>query len=109
MTIGPDPSTSTDFRSSRLGPALPFEQAFRAGRTEQGAEAVEVVGGVVRAWSGFRVVLHAEHRALEQAQALHHAVVEVDVADHGRAVRRLERLPPFRRPVPPGAGPLPPR
>src|SRR5579864_2753474 len=93
MTIGPDPITSTDFRSSRLGTADPFEE---------GAEVVEVVGGVVRAWSGFRVVLHAEHRALEQPQALHHAVVEVDVADHGGAVGGAERLPRPRRHVHPG-------
>ena len=59
-----------------------------SGALEQGAEVIEVVRGVVRAGSGLRVVLHAEHRALEQAQALHHAVVEVDVADHRRAVGR---------------------
>ena len=52
------------------------------------------------------MVLHAEDRALEQAQALHHAVVEVDVADHRGAVRRLERLPRPRRHVGPGGGPL---
>ena len=44
-----------------------------------------MVGGVVRSGGGFRVVLHAEHRAAEQAQALDHAVVEVDVAHDGRA------------------------
>jgi len=67
---------------------------------------VEVVGGVVRSWSGFRVVLHAEHRALEQAQALDHAVVEVDVADRRRAERRLERLAGPCRDVRPGGRPL---
>src|SRR5260370_1321267 len=110
MTIGPDPITSTDFRSSRLGTVHPqgsvgppelwpprlwpkIGHAASSRALEQGAEVVEVVGGVVRAGSGLGVILHAEHRAVEQPQALHHAVVEVDVADHRRAVRRLE-LPP---------------
>jgi hypothetical protein len=37
---------------------------------KHGAEVIEVVGGVVRAGGGLRVVLDAEHRAVEQAQAL---------------------------------------
>ncbi len=53
---------------------------------------VEVVRGVVRAGSRLGVVLNAEHRALPQAQALDHAVVEVDVTDRRRAVRGVEWL-----------------
>src|SRR6476659_6371519 len=111
MTMGPDPITSTDFRSSRLGTTHPrlskiVPHGASPGALEQGAEVVEVVGSVVRSWSGFRVVLHAEHRALEQAQALDHAVVEVDVADRRRAERRLERLPRRCRDVRPGGRPL---
>jgi len=58
-------------------------------------ESVEVIGGVVRAGSGLGVVLHAEHRAVPQPQPLYYAVVEIDVADHGRAVwgvKGLQRL-----------------
>ena len=38
-----------------------------SGALEQGAEVIEVVGGIVRAWRGLWVVLDAEHRAVEQA------------------------------------------
>src|SRR5204862_2541991 len=62
------------------------------------------VGSVVRSWAGFRVVLHAEHRAVEQAQALDHSVVEVDVADDRRAVRGAEWLPGLIWHVGPGHG-----
>ena len=53
---------------------------------------VKVISGVVRAGSGLGVVLHAEHRAVLQPQALHHAVVEINVADHSWAIGCLEGL-----------------
>jgi hypothetical protein len=58
----------------------------------QGAELVEVVYGVMRAGGGLWVVLDAEGRVVKQPDALDDAVVEVDVADDGGAVRGLERL-----------------
>src|ERR1700719_4391283 len=107
MTIGPDPMTSTDFRFSRRGTAHPhnpvrpqaraqstFVCSFggyntrncrpsarspSSGPLEQGTEVIKVVSGIVRTRSGLGVILHAEHRALQQSQALQHAVVEVDV------------------------------
>src|SRR6266481_2419236 len=73
MMIGPDPMTSTDLRSSRLGmPSL-----------HQLAELSEQAGRVVRSGRGLRVVLDAESRRVQQPQALDHAVVEVDVGDLG--------------------------
>src|SRR5215472_7454621 len=93
MTIGPDPITSTDLRSSRLGIAT----------LHQGAELVEVVNRVVRAWGRLRVVLDAEGRVVQQPDPLDDAVVEVDVADHGGPVRGVERLARRVRHVRPGA------
>ena len=49
-------------------------------------------------------ILDAEDRMVEQAQALDHAVVEVDVADHGRAVRGIEGLAGPGRDVGPRRG-----
>src|SRR3954468_15223444 len=55
------------------------------------AEVLEEAGGVVRAGCGLGVVLDAERGTVEQPETLDHAVVEVDVADLGAAVRGLER------------------
>ena len=85
MTIGPDPMTSTDRRSSRLG------MRTSPGAVHQRAELVEQPGRVVRARRGLGVVLHAERRPVQQPQALDHAVVEVDVGDLGRAEVGAER------------------
>src|SRR5579862_9353058 len=74
-----------------------------SGALQQGAEVVEVVGGVVGAGGGFRVVLDAEDRAVEEAQALDHAVVQVDVADHRRTVGGVEGLAGPGRYVGPGS------
>src|SRR5258707_2464969 len=82
MTIGPDPITRTDLRSSRRGmPTL-----------HEGAELIEVVNRVVRARGGLGVVLDAEGGVVQQPDPFHDAVVEVDVADDGRPVWRAERL-----------------
>src|SRR3954451_11299933 len=76
MTIGPEPMTRTDWISERLGTLA----------LHQGYEAVEQVGGVVRAGCRFGVVLDAEGRSVEEAKSLHHVVVEADVGDLGAAV-----------------------
>src|SRR5579875_3978662 len=83
MTIGPDPMTSTEFRSPRRGIAHSC--------LHQGAEFLEKTAGVVRARRRLRVVLDAEDGPVEQPEPLDHAVVEVDVADRRTAVGRLER------------------
>ena len=49
-------------------------------------EAVEEIGGVVRAGRGLRVVLHRERGQVERLQALDDVVVQVDVADDHAAV-----------------------
>jgi hypothetical protein len=53
----------------RSGSGLWMPGAASSGALKHGAEVIEVVGGVVRAGGGLRVVLDAEHRAVEQAQA----------------------------------------
>src|SRR5579859_3827480 len=80
--MGPEPMTSTERRSSRLGTAGPLHQ-----RAENG----ELTRGVVRAGCGLGVVLDAERGRVEQPDPLDHAVVEVDMADPGPAERRIER------------------
>ena len=62
--------------------------------TNEVAEAVEEVVGVVRAGGGLGVVLHRERGDVEGAQALDDVVVEADVAhldaaEAGRARRRF--------------------
>ncbi len=76
MTIGPEPMTRTDWISVRLG-TLALRELH---------EAVEQVGGVVRAGRRFGVVLDAEGRLAEELETLHHVVVEADVGDLGAAV-----------------------
>src|SRR5437764_10888630 len=85
MTIGPEPMTSTDFRSSRLGTPAPLR-----GR-HQLAEPAELAARVVRARRRLRVVLHAERGHVEQAQALDHTVVDVDMTYPGPAELGVER------------------
>src|SRR6516162_8199310 len=84
--MGPEPMTSTERRSSRLGMARPLHQ---------GAERVELPGRVVRARRGLRVVLDAERARVSQPDSLDDSVVQVDVADLGPAegcVKRRERI-----------------
>ena len=81
MTIGPDPMTRT-----LLDVCAPGHQAAPFFSVHEVDEAVEEVGGVVRAGRGLRVVLHRERRQVERLQALDDVVVEVDVADHDPAV-----------------------
>src|SRR5579863_9999488 len=105
--MGPDPMTSTERRSSRLGmafprsagpapalclsrPRAPRPPPLCARPLHQRAERVELPGGVMRARRGLRVVLDAERGRVEQPESLDHAVVEVDVADLGPAERRVE-------------------
>src|SRR6202000_1186767 len=92
MTIGPDPITRTDLRSSRRGMAT----------LHKAAELVEMVYRVVRPRGRLRVVLDAEGRVVKQPDALDDAVVQVDVADHGRPVGRGEWPPGRVRPARPG-------
>src|ERR1700730_4106027 len=79
--MGPEPMTSTERRSSRLGIARP---------SHQGTERVELGRRVVWPRRGLRVVLHAERGRVEQPDALHHAVIEVDVADLRAPERRVK-------------------
>src|SRR5437588_5392117 len=67
MTIGPEPRMRILWMSLRRGNAV--------------QEAVEQVEAVVRAGAGLRVVLDRPSGHLEQLQALHRAVVEVDVRE----------------------------
>src|SRR3954469_22361802 len=71
MTIGPEPSTRMRSMSSRRGKPL--------------QETVEEVEAVVRAGARLRVVLHGRARNVEEVQALHGAVVEVQQAQLGGA------------------------
>ena len=79
--------------SSRRGTqATPFSASgVAAGRlapladAEHRGEVLEEVGAVVGTGAGLGVVLHAEGGRVEHAQALAHAVVEVDVAHLGPA------------------------
>ena len=74
-----------DLRSSRLGIRhLPCA-------VHQVDEPVEEIGRIVRAGRRLRVVLHAERRLVEQRQPFDDLVVEADVGDAARTVRRLER------------------
>src|SRR6266567_2069852 len=100
MTIGPYPITRTDFRSARrvMAPA-----SGRPGVLHQLAELAEQAGRVVRPRGCLGVVLHAEGGRREQPQALDHAIVQVHMADHCRAIRGLEWLLPTAgggRPLP---------
>src|SRR3954453_6358264 len=79
MTIGPEPSTRILLRSSLRG-------------IEGPDEFVEEVEAVVRAGSGFRVVLDAAGGDVEQADALDRAVVEVHVGELGLAEVGLDDL-----------------
>src|ERR1039457_4640959 len=89
MTIGPEPITSTEWRSARFGIAAAFRLLHEV------AELAEQPGRVVRARGGLGMELHAEHRSAGQPQAFDHAVVQVDVADLGWPERRFET--PLRR------------
>ena len=61
-------------------------------RVHERGELVEQVHRVVRAGGRLGVVLHGEGGAVQQPQALDHAVVEVDVGDRGRAERGVKRI-----------------
>src|SRR5262245_42601863 len=76
MTIGPDPMRRIDSRSSLRG--MPVHQVV---------ELVEEVASVVGPGSGLGVVLDAERRRVQHAQALADTVVEVDVR-HLRDLRK---------------------
>src|SRR5581483_2922464 len=89
MTIGPDPITSTDSMSSRR----PISYALASNNGSFGhqpPEVLEQVPGVVGAGSGLGVILDAERRLIETAQALDHSVVQVYVGhlDRGTHVVR---------------------
>jgi hypothetical protein len=71
MMIGPEPITSTEFRSARLGIAA----------VHQLAELAEQTARVVRAGRGLRVVLHAENRKFLVSHSFDGVVVQVDVTD----------------------------
>src|SRR5436309_6993500 len=75
MMIGPEPRIRILWRSSR--------------RTNLLQKPVEEIQRVVRSWPGLRVVLDGGAGDLEQRQPLDGAVVEVDVAERGRAEVRL--------------------
>src|SRR3954465_14250592 len=81
MTIGPEPSTRILLRSSRLGMGEAVD------------ELVEQPERVVRAGTGLGVVLDAARRHVEQPDALHRAVVEVDVRQLRGARLGLDPLP----------------
>src|SRR4051794_35637045 len=83
MTIGPEPRTRILCRSSRLG--------MRSHDLPD--ELVEQPERVVRPRARLGVVLHAAGRYVEQAQALHRAVVQVDVGQLGLAEVRLQARP----------------
>src|SRR3712207_5007132 len=87
MTIGPEPITSTELRSVRLGTSAPSRVT-----SHEVAEAVEEVRRVVRPRGRLGVVLHRERPEpavlVAQLETLDHVVVEADVADRGLAVRR---------------------
>src|SRR5690348_13306584 len=74
MTMGPDPMTRIELRSSRRG-------TFVLPAVHQRGELVEQVAGVVGAGARLGVVLHREAPAAVGPQAADGAVVEVDVAD----------------------------
>src|SRR5690242_12155231 len=106
--MGPEPMTSTERRSSRLGMAPPRATGAAPARCPSGpfhqrAERAELARRVVWAWRRLGVVLHAERGRVEQPDPLDHAVVEVDVADLGPAERRAEGLQRHRAHCP-GAG-----
>ncbi len=65
--------------------------------SHQIGKSIEEIAGVVRAGSGFRVVLHREclesTRRISELQTLDHVVVEADVADLSGAVRGVVPLP----------------
>src|ERR1700722_8002144 len=90
MMIGPEPMTTTDFRSARLPITLPPAAVGSSGRLHERAELAEQAGGVMRAGRGLGVVLDGEGGPVEQPQALDDTVVEVDVGDLGGAERGVE-------------------
>src|ERR1039457_6914159 len=69
--------TSTERRSSRLG------MRTSPGPVHKGTEFRKESGRIMRARRCLGVVLDAERRLVEQAEALDHAVIEVDVGDLG--------------------------
>src|SRR5215467_10734640 len=80
--MGPEPMTSTERRSSRLGTARPLYE---------GTERVELSGRIVRSGRGLRVILDAERGRVQQPDPLDHTVIEVDVADLGPAEGCVKR------------------
>src|SRR5687768_4618435 len=80
MTIGPEPITRIDEMSSRLG--IRLQKLY---------ETVKQIGSVVWSSCGLGVVLDAEGWLLQQRDALHAVVIEVDVGDASGAERRVER------------------
>ena len=97
MRIGPEPITITCWMSVRLGIRLLSRAVLHDGSRADGGpavpgglhqvhEALEQRRRVVRAGRGLRVELDAERRRVGQPQALHHVVVEADVADLHRPV-----------------------
>src|SRR5918995_5586055 len=113
MTIGPDPMTRTLRMSSRLGINSPhevlrscrprgawdpaailrgdpdFRRTSLCGSFHEVDEAVEQVGGVVRARRGLGVVLDREGGHLEALQPFDDVVVEAHVAHPHPTERRL--------------------
>src|SRR5262245_49263345 len=83
--MGPEPMTSTERRSSRLGTARLFASPVPALRARlllhEGTERVELFGRIVRSRRGLRVILDAERGRVRQPDPLDHTVIEVDVAD----------------------------
>src|SRR5690625_3989268 len=96
MTIGPEPITSTELRSVRLGILL---VSSCGGVCRGGAEVdepVEQVGGVVGSGRGLGVELRAEGWQVQAAQTFDDVVVEAVVTDLDPAVVRfwgVEGLP----------------
>src|SRR3954447_3029716 len=79
MTIGPEPMSRIDSRSSLRG--MPVHQLV---------ELVEEVARVVWPRSRFGMMLHAEGGRVVYAQTFAHAVVEVDVGHLRRARQRVD-------------------
>src|SRR5438067_1019051 len=90
MMIGPEPMMRMRWRSSRRGItstpsvvgllARPFARTLLSLPHEL-REVLEEVVRIVRAGSGFRMVLHAEDRMVAVAEALQRLIVQIDVGD----------------------------
>src|SRR5258707_10951598 len=70
MMMGPEPMMRMRWRSVRLGMRVVGHQ---------GDEVVEKIPRIVRAGSGFGMILYAEHRMIAHAETLQRLIVQVDV------------------------------